>query len=201
MSTTLTLLPALARWVTTPREKRSPSQQKNDLHESQYHSKASEKLTLNLGIETLDIVISARTLARHNLRHHHRRPRPLSSHNVYQLPQAFVRRLPTVGVAIVGSGMQEDGVGGSADAVDGTGDLVDRPAGVAFVVFVGQSAAAHAADVVYFGAGGGEGGEEGGAVGVAGGGADAVLGGWLVAFLGGGFERGGFDRLVCWIDR
>ena len=77
-----------------------------------------------------------------------------------------MRRLPAVRVAVVGTGVQEDGVGGSADVVDCAGDLVDRPAGVAFVVFVREGAAAHAADVVDFGAGGGEGGNEGGAVGV-----------------------------------
>lgn len=66
-----------------------------------------------------------------------------------------MRRLPAVRVAVIGASVQEDCVGGSADVGDGAGDLVDRPTGVAFVVFVREGAAAHGADVVDFGAGGG----------------------------------------------
>jgi hypothetical protein len=118
-------------------------------------TKQNKKLTLNLRIETLDVIVSISTLARHDLRHHHRRPRPLRAHNINQFPQPLVRCLPAVRVAIVRSGVQEDCVGRPADVGDGACDLVDRPARVAFVVFVREGAAAHAADVVDFGAGGG----------------------------------------------
>lgn len=69
-----------------------------------------------------------------------------------------MRRLPAVRVAVVRAGVQQDCGGSSLDVGDGAGDLVDCPTRVAFVVLVRECAAAHAADVVDFGAGGGEGG-------------------------------------------
>lgn len=169
MSTTATFFPALARWVTTPR----PSTSVSERHPT--NKTRHRKHTLDFGVERRNITLRVGALARDDLRHQHRRTRPLGRHHIHQLAQPLVRRLPAVRVAVVRSGVQEDGAGSPAYVGDCAGDLVDRPAWVAFVVFVRERAAAHAADVVYFGAGGCQAGEERGAVGVAGGRADAVL--------------------------
>ena len=152
MSTTATFLPALARWETTPVRRRQPS----GLLLQPEHIRIperKEKHTLNPRIEKRNIALRISARARNNLRNQHRRPQPLGGHHVHQLAQALVRGLPAVRVAVVRPGVQEDGAGGPAYVRHCAGDLVDRPARVAFVVFVRESAAAHAADVVDFGAG------------------------------------------------
>ena len=139
--------------------------------------------SLNLRVERLDIRLRVRVRARDDLRHHNRRLRPLGHDDIDQLAEARVRVFPAVGAAVVGAGMQQDDVGRDAGVgyiVGCAGDLVDHPARVAFIVFVGHGAALYGADVVDFGAGGGEGGEEELAVAVAGGAADAILFGAMV---------------------
>jgi hypothetical protein len=134
--------------------------------------------TLHLRVERLDVRLRVRIRARDDLRNHNRRLRPLGHDNVDQLAEARVRVFPAVRAAVVGAGVQEHDVGLDArvgDAGGCAGDLVDHPARVAFVVFVGHGAALHGADVVDFGAGGGQRGEEELAVAVAGRAADAVL--------------------------
>jgi hypothetical protein len=74
--------------------------------------------------------------------------------------------------------VQKDDVGldpGVGDGVDCAGDLVDEPAWVALVVIVGHGAALDSADVVDFGAGGGQRGEKELTVAVARGAAEAIL--------------------------
>jgi hypothetical protein len=68
---------------------------------------------------------------------------------------------PAVSSTIVSTSVQKDDIGLDASISNGVGragDLVNDPARVALVVFVGHGAAFHGADVVDFGAGGGEGG-------------------------------------------
>ena len=134
--------------------------------------------TLHLRVERLDVRVRVRARGRDDLRHHDRSLRPLGHDVVDQLAEARVCVFPAVGVAVVGAGVQQDDVGrnaGVGNAVDRAGDLVDDPARVAFVVFVGHGAALHGADVVDFGAGGGQRGEQELAVAIAGGTADAIL--------------------------
>lgn len=133
---------------------------------------------LHLRVERLDVRVRVRARGRDDLGHDDGRLWPLGHDVVDQLAEAVVRVLPAVSVAVVRAGVQQDDVGLDADvgnAVGCAGDLVDKPAWVALVVLVGHGAALHGADVVDFGAGGGQGGEEELAVAVAGGAADAIL--------------------------
>lgn len=89
-----------------------------------------------------------------------------------------MRVFPAISATVVSTSVQQNDVRLDAcvrNRSRGARNLVDDPAGVAFVVFVRHGAGFHGADVVDFGAGGGQRGEQELAVGVAGGGADAVL--------------------------
>ena len=134
--------------------------------------------TLHLRVERLDVVVRVRARGGDNLRHDDCGLRPLGHDIVDQLAEAVMRVFPAVGVAVVGAGVQQDDVGRDAavgDGVDRAGDLVDHSPWVAFVVFVRHGATLDGADVVDFGAGGGQRGEKKLAVAVARGAADAIL--------------------------
>lgn len=117
-------------------------------------------------------------LRRNDLRHHNGGLRPRSHNLVDEAAEPGVRRLPAVGVAVVGASVQEHDVGLDTSLRDGSdrvGDLVDGPAGVAFVVLVGHGAALHGSDIVDRCSRALEGREEELAVAVAGRAADSIL--------------------------
>lgn len=138
----------------------------------------SVNYTLHFRVERLDVVVRVRARGGNDLGHDDGRLRPLGHDVVDQLAETVVRVLPAVSVAVVSAGVQKDDVGLDAGVGDGVycaGDLVDEPARVALVVLVRHGAALDGADVVDFGAGGGQRGEEKLTVTVAGGATDAIL--------------------------
>lgn len=135
-------------------------------------------LTLHLRVKRLNIRLRVSVRAWNNLSNNHSSLRPLGHHIVDQTAQSGVSSLPAVSSTVVGAGVQQDDVGSDAcagNAVGRAGDLVDHPARVALVVLVGHRARLHRSDVVDFGAGRGQRGEEELAVAVAGGASDAIL--------------------------
>lgn len=134
--------------------------------------------TLHLRVERLNVVVRVRARGRDDLGHDDGSLRPLGHDVIDQLAQAIVCILPAVSVAVVGAGVQQDDIGldaGVGDTVDRAGDLVDDPAWVTLVVLVRHGAALHGADVVDFGAGGGQRGEKELTIAVTRGATDAIL--------------------------
>ena len=102
-----------------------------------------ESPTLHLGVERSDVILRVPVRARDDLRHHHRRLRPLRHDIVDQAAQARVRGLPTVSSAVIGAGVQKHDVGADASVGNAVGrarDLIDHPARMTLVVFVGHGA-------------------------------------------------------------
>jgi hypothetical protein len=155
ISTTLTLLPALARASTIPIHEHQL------LHLQSPFKTTGKPLTLHFRVKTLNIRQRIRIRARNNLRNNNCSFRPLRHNNIDQLPQPGVCVFPAVSSTIVSTSVQKDDIGLDASISNGVGrarNLVDDPARVALVVVVGHGAAFHGADVVDFGARRGEGG-------------------------------------------
>ena len=134
--------------------------------------------TLHLRIERPDVRLRVGVRARDDFRNYDRCLRPLSHDHVDQLAEPRVRVFPAIRATVVGAGVQKHYVGlnaGVGNVVGCAGDLVNHPAWVTLVVFVGHGAALHGADVVDFGAGGGQRGEEEVAIAVARRASNAVL--------------------------
>ena len=134
--------------------------------------------TLHLRVERLDAVVRVRARSEDDFGHDDGSLRPLGHDVIDQLAETAVYVLPAVRVAVVSAGVQKDDVGldaGVGVGVDRAGDLVNKPAWVALVVLVGHGAALDSADVVDFGAGGGQGVEKKLTTTVARGAADAIL--------------------------